>query len=69
MLGLAPSTVSRHMSLLQQGGFVEARKAGRWRYYRLAGRKADPVVRKAVSWVCSALDDDAAIVADRKRLK
>jgi len=36
MLGLAPSTVSKHMSILRQAGLVETRKEGRWIYYRLA---------------------------------
>jgi ArsR family transcriptional regulator len=30
MLGLAPSTVSRHMNVLQRAGLVRARKQGRW---------------------------------------
>ena len=36
MLGLAPSTVSKHMSILRQAGLVETRKEGRWIYYRLS---------------------------------
>jgi DNA-binding transcriptional ArsR family regulator len=37
VLQLAPSTVSKHMSILRQAGLVEARKEGRWIYYRLVG--------------------------------
>lgn len=36
LLQLAPSTVSKHMSILRQAGLVESRKEGRWIYYRLA---------------------------------
>src|SRR3972149_2235947 len=36
-LGLAPSTVSRHLSILQQAGFLLSRKDRRWVYYSLAG--------------------------------
>ena len=36
LLGLAPSTVSKHMTILKQAGLVEGRKDGRWIYYRLA---------------------------------
>ncbi len=36
LLELAPSTVSKHMSILRQAGLVESRKEGRWIYYRLA---------------------------------
>ena len=38
LLGLAGSTVSRHMAILRQSGLVTARKDGRWIYYRSAPR-------------------------------
>ena len=38
VLGLAPSTVSKHLSLLSVAGLLEMRKEGRWAYYRLASR-------------------------------
>jgi len=34
-LGLAQPTVSHHMKLLVQAGFVRAQKRGRWVYYDL----------------------------------
>jgi DNA-binding transcriptional ArsR family regulator len=34
-LGLAPSTVSHHMSALREAGLVHARKGGQWVYYTL----------------------------------
>ena len=30
LLQLAPSTVSKHLSILRQGGLVESQKKGRW---------------------------------------
>jgi len=36
LLRIAPSTVSKHMSILKQARLVEGRKNGRWVYYRLA---------------------------------
>lgn len=35
VLGLAPATVSKHLSLLKAAGLVRARKDGRWVHYRL----------------------------------
>jgi len=35
LLGLAPSTVSKHMSILKNAGVVETKKKGRWVYYRI----------------------------------
>ncbi len=34
-LGLAPSTISHHMSVLRKAGLVDARKDGLWTYYTL----------------------------------
>jgi hypothetical protein len=37
LLGLAPSTVSTHLSILKHARLIDGRKHGRWMYYRLAG--------------------------------
>jgi DNA-binding transcriptional ArsR family regulator len=68
MLGLAPSTVSKHMAVLHQAGLVESRKEGRWMYYRLAGRGAPPAVRDALRWVQKCLEKDPHVLADARRL-
>lgn len=34
-LGLAQSTVSRHLQLLEESGFVTSEKEGQWRNYKL----------------------------------
>jgi DNA-binding transcriptional ArsR family regulator len=68
LLDLAPSTVSKHLAILQQAGLTEARKDGRWIYYRLAGRRAPRRVREAIRWLCANLADDPRIVQDDRRL-
>ena len=68
MLGLAPSTVSKHMAVLHQAGLVESRKEGRWMYYRLAAQGAPPCVRSAIRWVRQCLGKDPQVLADAKRL-
>jgi DNA-binding transcriptional ArsR family regulator len=68
MLGLAPSTVSRHMAVLHQAGLVESRKEGRWMYYRMAGRGASPCVRNAIRWVRRSLQKDPQAKDDARRL-
>ena len=35
VVGLAPSTVSKHLSILSAADLVDSRKDGRWAYYRL----------------------------------
>jgi len=68
LLGLAPSTVSKHMSVLKQARMVEARKDGRWMYYRLAGKGALDEVRGAISWVCDSLSGNEEMKKDAERL-
>ena len=68
LLGLATSTVSKHISILKQARLVECRKEGRWMYYRLAGDDAPKVVREAMAWVAKSLASDPQILRDKKRL-
>lgn len=68
LLGLAPSTVSKHMSLLHQAGLVERRKDGRWHYYKLAGRSAPKPVRDAIRWATASLEGEKTIATDAKTL-
>ena len=69
MLGLAPSTVSKHITVLRQARLVEIRKKGRWCYYRLAGRDAPKAAREAIHWVQKTLSGEKKILKDAKRLK
>jgi len=68
MLGLAPSTVSKHMSILRQAGLVETRKEGRWIYYRLADRESS-TVREILKWLKKYLKNDIKIVKDVRQLR
>jgi len=69
MLGLAPSTVSKHMSILRQARLVQARKEGKWMYYRLPDGDAPQHVLEAIQWMQKCLAKDKKIVADNKQLK
>ncbi|MHC4743960.1 MAG: ArsR/SmtB family transcription factor [Planctomycetota bacterium] len=69
LLGLAPSTVSKHMSVLWHARLVEARKDGRWMHYRLAGRDASQPVKEAIRWVLRSLAEDSEIRKDSGKLK
>ena len=65
VLGLAPSTVSKHMTLLHDAGLVTRRKEGKWHYYRLAGDDAPPVVRDAIAWAIAGVGHHATARADQ----
>lgn len=69
MLRLAPSTVSKHMALLHGAGLIEARKEGRWMFYRLPDRTASPGATAALKWVQESLADDRQVHEDATRLE
>ena len=69
LLRLAPSTVSKHMSILRQAGLIEGRKEGRWIYYRLMGPENPVGVQRALDWICGALTRTKRIQEDGRRLK
>jgi len=69
LLGLADSTVSKHVAVLRQAYLVDSRKEGRWAYYRRAGREAPARARAALRWLDASLRDDRVLREDAKRLK
>ena len=69
MFGLAPSTISKHLSLLHHAGLILSRKSERWVYYRLPDKSAPVVVREALDWVKKSLGKSEAAVADAKQLR
>jgi DNA-binding transcriptional ArsR family regulator len=68
LLQLAPSTVSKHLTVLKQAKLVAGSKKGRWMYYRLPGTAASPTVRRALSWVRQAASQDPRILKDTERM-
>lgn len=69
LFGLAPSTVSKHLSILYQAGLVNARKNGRWMHYSLPGKTADASIRELLRWLQTAIGDDPQVASDAERLK
>eukprot|EP01022_Parablepharisma_sp_SALTPOND_P027046 TRINITY_DN65587_c0_g1_i1.p2 TRINITY_DN65587_c0_g1~~TRINITY_DN65587_c0_g1_i1.p2 ORF type:complete len:151 (+),score=24.24 TRINITY_DN65587_c0_g1_i1:36-455(+) len=69
LLSLAPSTVSKHMSILRQARLVESWKEGRWVYYRLADGQSPPEVREALAWAQKWLAPSQQVKRDAQRLK
>lgn len=68
ILGLAPSTVSKHMAILRQAGLVDARKEGRWMYYRLP-EQPETCIAEAIAWARSCLARDGATRENARRTK
>ncbi len=68
MLGLAISTVSKHLNILSNAGLVESRKNGRWIYYRLPQQPSQRV-KDTLEWVHRSLSAEPSIQADAKKVK
>ena len=69
LFGFAPSTVSKHLSILHHAGLILSRKSERWVYYRLPGREAAGPVRSALAWTAKAIEAEPQILSDTKQIK
>jgi len=69
LFGLAPSTISKHLSILSQAGLILSRKSERWVYYRLADESAPTPVREALTWVQRSVAKTKETKADAEKLK
>jgi ArsR family transcriptional regulator, arsenate/arsenite/antimonite-responsive transcriptional repressor len=69
VLGLAPSTVSKHLSVLSTAGLVDSRKEGRWMYFRLPEGTGGAFVRPVLKWLGETLKNDETIKRDMKKLR
>ena len=69
LFGFAPSTVSKHLSILHHAGLILSRKTARWVYYRLPEKSVPVAVREALNWVHKSLANTKETKADAKNLK
>ncbi len=69
LFGLAPSTVSKHLSILHQAGLAESRKSERWVFYRFPAPSAASTVRNALDWMKKSVGKSAQARADAEKLK
>jgi ArsR family transcriptional regulator, arsenate/arsenite/antimonite-responsive transcriptional repressor len=68
LFGLAPSTMSKHLSILHHAGLIQSRKSERWVYYRLPDKSAPAAVGEALDWVRQSLAQTDEARADARRL-
>ena len=69
LFGFAPSTVSKHLSILHHAGLILSRKSERWVYYRLPDKAAPVAVREALDWVRKSLGKSEQSLADARKLQ
>lgn len=66
-LNLAPSTISKHLSIMEEAGLIQRRKSGRWVYYRPNNETKAKPVEDALKLVQTAVIDSREIAQDKKR--
>jgi arsenate reductase/ArsR family transcriptional regulator len=69
VLGLAPSTVSKHLTVLKLAGLVEDMRDGKWIQYALTDGSRNPHAKPILELLRRTLDRDPAVLADRRRLR
>jgi DNA-binding transcriptional ArsR family regulator len=69
VLGLAPSTVSKHLSILSAAGLADSRKEGRWMYYRFPEGATGAFVRPVLESLADTLRKDETVQRDARKLK
>ena len=69
LFGFAPSTMSKHLSILHHAGLIQSRKSERWVYYRLPDKSMPAAIREALDWVQQSLAKTQETRTDAKKLK
>jgi len=65
LLGLAPATVSRHMSILSRAKLVDSRKRGKWVYYCIK----PAIAPELLQWIKNSVVDSFSVAEDVKRIE
>lgn len=69
LLELAPSTVSKHLTILRSARLIESRKNGRWMYYRLSRKFRTASAGKVLDLLFKEMKNTDQVVKDQKHLK
>jgi len=68
LVDLAPSTVSKHLSLLRAARLVESRKEGRWLYYRPTTASRISSTRRMLALLFAEMDRTSRGREDKRKL-
>jgi ArsR family transcriptional regulator, arsenate/arsenite/antimonite-responsive transcriptional repressor len=69
ILQLAASTVSKHLSILKNSGFIVDEKDNKWINYRINPNPDDPGILSALFSVKLMMEDDETIKKDRQKMR
>ncbi len=69
VLGLAASTVSKHLSILRETGFILEEKDGKWVNYLINPRPPDTRISSILSTLDFWISDEKIIIADKIKVQ
>lgn len=69
ILELATSTVSKHLSILRDTGFVTGAKDGKWVNYSLTRSSVRPYVNQLLPMVAEWLPDNETVKQDAEKIR
>jgi ArsR family transcriptional regulator len=69
VLQLAASTVSKHLSILKETGFILEEKEGKWVNYMINSRPSDLRISSVLSSLDFWIADDKQIISDKKKIQ
>ena len=65
----APSTISKHLSILESADLISRRKVGRWVYYRLSHQSISGPLRDALQLFKASVYKSKDVADDRRKIK
>lgn len=68
VLGLATSTVSQHLKILKEAGFILEEKEGKWVNYLINPRPSDSRITSLLTSLDFWIADQSVIIDDKKRV-
>jgi ArsR family transcriptional regulator len=67
ILGMAQSTVSKHLQILEDAGLATSIKEGLWVNHKIAKHSHNIYAEPIVRYLTGILDNDPQVVADREK--
>lgn len=68
ILDLATSTVSQHLKILKEAGFIIEEKDGKWVNYLIHPRPSDPRITTLLTSLDFWIGDESVIISDKKKV-
>ncbi len=68
ILDISTSTVSAHLAILRDAGFISDTKDGKWVNYSLNKSSDNPVLHQILAMLPAWLNDDEVIINDIKKI-